>query len=113
MALTHVDSIKEYGTLVVSATSASYNDDDTVTWTCPRLNKRTITVKETGGSYSVTLRVRTRAYPDGNQTVHNEGALAASGETTIYLDHWYYEVEIAVKDGSGHATVEIDYGGRV
>jgi len=113
MSLTNVNSVYEYGTLVVAATGATYATANTVTWTSPRLNKRTITVKETGGVDSMTLRIRTRAYPDGNQTTQNEGIIAASGETTVYFDHWYYEIEIAVKDGSGNAAVEIDYGGRV
>jgi hypothetical protein len=113
MSLTHVDSLKEYGTLVVAATSAGYIAANTITWTCPRLHIKSITVKETGGSKTVTLRIRTRVYPDGNQTTQNEGVILASGETTVYFDHWYYEIEIAVKDGSGHAAVEIDYGGRV
>jgi len=114
MTIAHKDSVYEYGSLTVAATSAAYNAADTITWTCPYLNKRTITVIETGGVNSLTLRVRKKMFSGAtNWIVENEGTLAASGETTIDLNNYYYQIEIAVKDGSGHAAVEIGYGGRV
>lgn len=98
------------GTLAVAATTASYSTANTVDWATGALKQKSIIVSNTGAE-SITLRLRARVYESGVWHTLQEGTLNASTSTIINLDHWYHEIDIAVKDGSGHSAVTIDYGG--
>ena len=101
----------EPGTLAVAATTANYSTANTVDWATGFYTEKSVIVSNTGAE-SATLRVRARVYEDGLWKTLQEGTLNAGADVIIYLEQWYHEVDIAVKDGSGHTAITIDYGGR-
>lgn len=99
------------GTLAVAATTANYSTANTVDWATGALKRMSIIVSNTGAE-SATLRIRARVYESGVWYTLQEGNLAAGTKTIINLAYWYHEIDIAVKDNSGHTAVTIDYGGE-
>jgi len=100
----------EYNTFSATDVSSNYVTANKIIWECPEFKNKTVTLKETGGDDSLTVRVRVRTSDDGVQTTLNTDTVLAGGETTLYFNNWYQEIEIAViSDGSG--DVSADYGG--
>lgn len=97
-------------TVDVDATVTDYTSDNTITWDCRTLENKSVVVKNTG-SESAYLRIRGRTDDAGNWHTMQSGILEAGATTMINLGYWYYSIELAVKDDSGHTSLTLDYGG--
>ena len=98
----------------ITATSTEYTDANSVRWKCGAYKQKTIIVKNTG-NHSMTMRIRFRAVEFGEPKQLQEATVPTGGETdnpvVIYMDRWYYDIEIHVKNNSGVTSCIIDYGG--